>query len=101
MIIGFADRLLGLYPQHGLPARASSAQFGLLYAFLLNKWYFDEIYDVVFVRPAMWLGRFFWKSGDEGTIDRFGPDGVAAAVVARHRLTARGSSPAISTPMRW
>jgi NADH-quinone oxidoreductase subunit L len=64
-------------------------QFGILYAFVLNKWYFDEIYDVLFVRPSLWLGRFFWKRGDEGTIDRFGPDGVAAAVVAGTRVTAR------------
>ena len=64
-------------------------QFGLLYAFLLNKWYFDEIYHVLFVRPSLWLGRVLWKRGDEGMIDRFGPDGAAAAVVAGTRLTAR------------
>jgi NADH-quinone oxidoreductase subunit L len=64
-------------------------QFGVLYRFVLNKWYFDELYDVLFVRPSLWLGRFFWKRGDEGTIDRFGPDGVAAAVVAGTRVTAR------------
>jgi NADH-quinone oxidoreductase subunit L len=39
---------------------------------VLNKWYFDELYDVLFVRPSLWLGRLFWKGGDEGTIDRFG-----------------------------
>jgi NADH-quinone oxidoreductase subunit L len=65
------------------------AQFGVLYRFALNKWYFDEIYDVLLVRPSLWLGRVLWKKGDEGTIDRFGPDGVAAAVVAGTRLTAR------------
>jgi len=69
--------------------RAFVENFRLLYAFLLNKWYFDEIYHALLVRPAMWVGRFFWKKGDEGTIDRFGPDGVAAAVVAGTRLTAR------------
>jgi len=53
----------------------------ILYRFLLNKWYFDEIYDVLFVRPAFWLGRLFWKGGDENIIDRLGPDGVAARVV--------------------
>ena len=52
-----------------------------LYAFLLNKWYFDELYDFLFVRPAFWLGRLFWKGGDGYIIDGFGPDGVAAAVV--------------------
>ena len=64
-------------------------QFGLLYRFLLNKWYFDEIYHVLLVRPAMWLGRFLWKKGDEGTIDRLGPDGFAAVVVAGTKVTAR------------
>jgi NADH-quinone oxidoreductase subunit L len=52
-----------------------------LYRFLLNKWYFDELYGCIFVRPAFWLGRLFWKAGDQNTIDRFGPDGVAARVI--------------------
>jgi NADH-quinone oxidoreductase subunit L len=64
-------------------------QFGLVYRFLLNKWYFDEIYHALIVRPTLWLGRFLWKKGDEGTIDRFGPDGAAAAIVAGTRITAR------------
>jgi NADH-quinone oxidoreductase subunit L len=54
--------------------------FGGLCRFLLNKWYFDELYNLLFVRPAFAIGRFLWKRGDEGTIDRFGPDGVAAVV---------------------
>jgi NADH-quinone oxidoreductase subunit L len=53
----------------------------VLYRFLLNKWYFDEIYDFLFVRPAMWLGRLFWKGGDGFVIDGFGPDGVSAWVL--------------------
>ncbi|MES2337431.1 MAG: NADH-quinone oxidoreductase subunit L [Pseudomonadota bacterium] len=57
-----------------------AAQFDVLYRFLLNKWYFDELYNVVFVKPAFAIGRFFWKKGDEGTIDRFGPNGSAALV---------------------
>jgi NADH-quinone oxidoreductase subunit L len=57
-----------------------------LYKFLLNKWYFDELYDVIFVRPAKWLGRMLWKHGDGTVIDGFGPDGVAARVQA---ITAR------------
>ncbi|MDE2579936.1 MAG: NADH-quinone oxidoreductase subunit L [Hyphomicrobiales bacterium] len=52
----------------------------LLYRFLLNKWYFDELYNVLFVRPAFWLGRLFWKEGDGRIIDGLGPDGVAATV---------------------
>jgi NADH-quinone oxidoreductase subunit L len=53
----------------------------LLYKFLLNKWYFDELYDLIFVRPAKRLGRFLWKVGDGYIIDGFGPDGVSARVL--------------------
>ncbi len=52
-----------------------------LYQFLLNKWYFDEIYDFLFVKPAMSIGRFFWKKGDGLTIDGLGPDGISARVL--------------------
>ncbi|MBX3580685.1 MAG: NADH-quinone oxidoreductase subunit L [Rhizobiaceae bacterium] len=52
-----------------------------LYAFLLNKWYFDELYDFLFVRPAKRLGTFLWKRGDGWLIDGFGPDGVSARVI--------------------
>ena len=61
------------------PARFADT-FRLLYRFLLHKWYFDELYNLVFVRPAFWFGRLFWKRGDERTIDRFGPNGSAAVV---------------------
>ncbi len=57
-------------------------QFSVLHRFVYNKWFFDELYNFLFVRPAFWFGRLFWKAGDEGTIDRFGPDG-AAWLVAR------------------
>jgi NADH-quinone oxidoreductase subunit L len=53
----------------------------LVYQFLLNKWYFDEIYDVVIVRPTIWLGRILWKQGDGWLIDGFGPDGISARVL--------------------
>ena len=56
-------------------------QHEMLYRFLLNKWYFDELYDLIFVRPAKWLGRFLWKVGDGRIIDGFGPDGVSAGVL--------------------
>ena len=61
------------------------AQHEPLYKFLLNKWYFDELYDLIFVRPAMWLGRFLWKKGDGWMIDGLGPDGVSARVWACNR----------------
>jgi NADH-quinone oxidoreductase subunit L len=53
----------------------------MLYQFLLNKWYFDELYDLIFVRPTKWIGRFLWKVGDGYLIDGFGPDGVSARVL--------------------
>ncbi|MGQ0742340.1 MAG: NADH-quinone oxidoreductase subunit L [Alphaproteobacteria bacterium] len=53
---------------------------GLLYLFLYNKWYFDELYDALFVRPALALGRMLWKDGDGKLIDGLGPDGVAARI---------------------
>jgi NADH-quinone oxidoreductase subunit L len=56
-------------------------QHDALYRFLLNKWYFDELYDLIFVRPAMWLGRLLWKGGDGWLIDGFGPDGISARVL--------------------
>jgi NADH-quinone oxidoreductase subunit L len=52
-----------------------------LYRFLLNKWYFDELYDFLFVRPAFRIGRAFWKGGDGAIIDGLGPDGVSARVL--------------------
>ncbi len=60
--------------------RAVSENLGPLYRFLVHKWYFDELYHFIFVRPAFWLGRLFWKGGDKGVIDRFGPDGMATLV---------------------
>jgi len=57
-------------------------EFSALHKFVFNKWYFDELYDFLFVRPAFWIGRVLWKRGDVGIVDRFGPDG-AAWVVSR------------------
>ena len=51
-----------------------------VYNFLLNKWYFDEIYDFIFVKPIKKIGLLFWKQGDIKTIDRFGPDGLAKLI---------------------
>jgi NADH-quinone oxidoreductase subunit L len=62
----------------GLPARLAE-QYRGLYAFLLNKWYFDELYDRIFVQPVHRIARALWQQGDMGTIDKFGPDGLAAA----------------------
>ena len=50
-----------------------------LYNFLVNKWYIDEIYDFIFINPQR-IGMFFWKKGDQDTIDRFGPDGISKVI---------------------
>ncbi|MGA0593724.1 NADH-quinone oxidoreductase subunit L [Enterovirga sp. CN4-39] len=80
MIVGFLLAFLMYIRRPDLPGRAA-AQNPILYRFLLNKWYFDEIYDFVFVRGAKWLGRFLWKQGDGTVIDGLGPDGISARVV--------------------
>ncbi len=68
---------------------ALARQFDVLYRFLLNKWYFDEIYDFLFVRPTKWVGRFLWKKGDGWLIDGFGPDGISARVLDVTRKVVR------------
>ncbi len=72
----------------GAPARFVAAVPDL-HRFLFNKWYFDELYDAVFIRPAMWFGRLFWHRGDEQIIDRFGPNGAASVVQGGSVLAAR------------
>ena len=62
---------------------------GPLHAFLYNKWYFDELYEFVFVRGAKALGDLFWKGGDQKIIDGLGPDGVAAVSEAVGKKTGR------------
>jgi len=88
MLVGFLIALQAYIRNTSIPERFVG-QFGLLYRFLLNKWYFDELYHYAFVLPSMWIGRLFWKGGDEGIIDRFGPDGAAALVAGGNKLTAR------------
>ena len=66
-----------------------AARRGPLYLFLYNKWYFDELYDFLFVRPAKWLGHFLWKVGDGKIIDGLGPDGVSAGIVDWTRQVVR------------
>ena len=69
-----------------------AATFAPIYRFLLNKWYFDELYSFLFLRPAFWFGRLFWKQGDIGIIDRFGPNGSAAAVSFGSKMVVRMQS---------
>jgi NADH-quinone oxidoreductase subunit L len=80
MVLGFC--LAGwFYIMNTTLPQKLAAMHWPVYQFLLNKWYFDELYDFLFVRPAMWLGRFLWKKGDGMVIDGLGPDGVSARVV--------------------
>ena len=80
MAIGFVVAWTFYIRRPDLPVELAR-QHEVLYRFLLNKWYFDEIYEVIFVRPAKWLGRLLWLRGDGWFIDGFGPDGVSARVI--------------------
>lgn len=79
MIAGFIGAYVAYIAKPDIPAKFVSS-FGWLHNFVFRKWYFDELYDAIFVKPAFWFGRQFWKLGDIGTIDRFGPNGIAAVV---------------------
>jgi NADH-quinone oxidoreductase subunit L len=88
MLIGLAIAYNN-YIRNPQDAAGFVKQFGGIYRFVKNKWYFDELYDRIFIRPSLWFGRLFWKRGDEGTIDRFGPHGAAYAVGVGNKITAR------------
>jgi NADH-quinone oxidoreductase subunit L len=76
-LLGIATAYYAYVFDRQLPARFV-ARFRALYLFILNKWYFDELYDRLFTRSAFALGDEFWKAGDGRIIDGLGPDGVAA-----------------------
>ena len=88
MLVGLWTAWIMYIRSPGIPA-AVADQFRVVYGFLLNKWYFDELYDLLFVRPAFAIGRLFWHRGDEKTIDRFGPDGSAWVVALGSRVAGR------------
>jgi len=79
MLFGFSLSWIFYIYNPDLPKRLAAQHRGL-YAFLLNKWYFDELFDLIFVRPAKWLGRFLWKKGDGSVIDG-GINGLALGIV--------------------
>jgi NADH-quinone oxidoreductase subunit L len=84
LIMGIAGFLLAFYAYiltKGRFAEGMKKGFSGVHTFLMNKWYFDELYDFLFVRPSIRLGRLLWKQGDGRVIDGFGPDGVSATVV--------------------
>jgi NADH-quinone oxidoreductase subunit L len=78
MVLGLLLALNSYIWNPGAP-KAFTQMFRGLHQFFFNKWYFDELYNFLFVRPSIWLGKIFWK-GDGKIIDGFGPDGVSAAV---------------------
>jgi NADH-quinone oxidoreductase subunit L len=81
MIAGLALSWLFYIQAPSLPAWfANLPGIHGLYLFFLNKWYFDQLYHYIFVRPAHWIGRMLWKKGDGAIIDGLGPDGLAATV---------------------
>ncbi|OYX66658.1 MAG: NADH-quinone oxidoreductase subunit L [Sphingomonadales bacterium 32-64-17] len=91
MALGFVAAWYAYIRKPSVPA-AVAQQLGPIYRFVYRKWMFDELYNYVFVKPAFWLGRLFWKTGDEGTINRFGPDGAAWLVMRGSGLAARVQS---------
>ncbi len=96
MLIGFVAAWLFYIRDPSLPRRLAENQRPL-YLFLLNKWYFDEIYDFLFVRPAKALGRFLWKRGDGNVIDG-SINGLAMGIVPWvTRLAGRAQSGYIFT----
>ena len=100
MLIGFALAFLFYVRRTDLPAKLAANQ-APLYRFLLNKWYFDELYEHALVRPAKTVGRFLWQRGDLGAIDGF-LNGVAMGVVPFFtRLAGRAQSGYIFTYAFW
>jgi NADH-quinone oxidoreductase subunit L len=79
MVTGFVTAWYMYIKSPSTPKRLAE-NHRVLYQFLLNKWYFDELYDFLFVRSAKALGRFLWKKGDVAVIDAYGPNGIAARV---------------------
>ncbi len=80
MVLGFVGAWYAYIRNTSVPAKFVE-QFRLVHQFVYNKWYFDELYNLIFIRPAFWLGQKLWKIGDEGIIDRFGPNGAAWLVL--------------------
>jgi len=87
MVLGFLGAVYAYLRRPDVPAKVTD-QLGPIYRFVFNKWYFDELYNFLFVRPAFAIGRLLWQRGDVGIIDRFGPNG-AAWVVDRGAVFAR------------
>jgi NADH-quinone oxidoreductase subunit L len=91
LVVGLAGIVVAWYAyikRPDLPGKFAAGYRGI-YLFVLNKWYFDELYDALIVRPLMALGRGLWKRGDGTVIDGFGPDGISARTIDLSVLTSR------------
>ncbi|MEG9861072.1 MAG: NADH-quinone oxidoreductase subunit L [Parvularculales bacterium] len=88
LVLGFVLAWYLYIRKPDIPSSLARAH-DIIYRFLLNKWYFDEIYDALFTRPALRLGRLLWKQGDGALIDGLGPDGIAARVLTITRSVVR------------
>jgi NADH-quinone oxidoreductase subunit L len=88
MIVGLVGAWIAYIWRTDIPARFT-ATFALVYDFVFHKWYFDELYDLLFVKPAFVIGRLLWHRGDEQTIDRFGPNGSAWVVALSSRVAGK------------
>jgi NADH-quinone oxidoreductase subunit L len=100
MIVGLGLAYLFYIANPSLPKSLAENQRPL-YLFLKNKWYFDELYDAIFVKPAMAIGRFLWKGGDGRAIDGF-LNGVAMGIIPFFtRLAGKAQSGFIFTYAFW
>jgi NADH-quinone oxidoreductase subunit L len=91
LVVGLLGIALATYlylMRTDLPAKLAAA-FRPIYLFLLNKWYFDDLYDALFVRGAFRIGRGLWLGGDKAVIDGVGPDGIASSTVVASRGASR------------
>ena len=87
-VTGIAGAYMAYISVPEMPARAAEA-FRPIYLLFYNKWYFEELYDRIFVKPAFWIGRLLWKGGDGAIIDGLGPDGLAATTLAAAKRAGR------------
>jgi NADH-quinone oxidoreductase subunit L len=88
MLVGVSLSWLFYVKATSLPDMVAGL-FKPVHTFFYNKWYFDELYDFVFVRGAKALGSALWTGGDQGIIDRYGPDGFAASTLSVARRAVR------------
>jgi NADH-quinone oxidoreductase subunit L len=79
MIVGFIISYKFYIKNKDIPFNLSK-EHDLLYNFLYNKWYFDELYNFIFVKPTMKIAKIFWINGDENIINKYGPDGIVRRI---------------------